>query len=74
MVAKLVPLDSWFAVLAIAARGGRLWYHAPLDVRPVPVYVVRVYKNNKMRISGPGLTFTVDEGHLDRFRMKEGHH
>jgi hypothetical protein len=49
----------------------RIYYHAPMDVRPVQVCVSRVFKNGKVRIAKPAHdvdAFTADEGHLDRFR------
>lgn len=67
---------TWDEVLSFAARGGRLFYHAPLDVYPVEVRVAKIYKNRKMRIDPPSSdadAFTADEGHLDRFRWSPPH-
>lgn len=62
---------SWDALLSFIERGGRVFYHAPLDVYPVEVQIAKVYKNKKIRVVPPSLNadaFTADEGHLDRFR------
>jgi hypothetical protein len=64
---QFTTFATWDAVLE-AATHNRLWYHAPLDRRPTAVGVVKVFKNRKIRIRASGLTFTADEGHLDRFR------
>jgi hypothetical protein len=73
MEAKFITPDSWHDILKIAERGGRLWYQAPFNLNPVPVYVRRVFKNGKIRLWGGEVAFTADEGHLSRFRVKEGH-
>jgi hypothetical protein len=65
--------DSWEAVLAYAREGKQLWYHAPLDIRPVRILVVKVFRNGKIRIdpmSNQADNFTADSGHLNRFRMR----
>jgi hypothetical protein len=62
--------STWAEVLDDAHKGAPLFYHAPLDVYPVRAYTVRVYKNGKIRIQGGSLTFTVDSGHLNRFRKR----
>ncbi len=67
---------SWRDVLAYAATGAALYYHAPLDVAPVRVrYEARP---RTIRIFPPGRTgrgkartsdsFSADVSHLDRFR------
>lgn len=60
--------DDWREVIDYIRKGGHVWYHAPLDLRPVRVEVkasrgrVRVYP-------GPQADpFYADAGHLDRFR------
>lgn len=62
--------ETWADVLAFA-KVGWLHYHAPMDLRPTSVRVVRIYKNGKIRLD-PGTRdadpFTADAGHLDRFR------
>jgi hypothetical protein len=60
-------------VLAAARRGERLWYHAPMDLRPQSIAVDRVFKNGKIRIdplSNQADKFTADAGHLNRFRRR----
>lgn len=64
---------TWADVLT-HAKVGWLHYHAPLDLRPTSVRVVRIYKNGKLRLD-PGMRadpFTADESHLDRFRHMVG--
>ncbi len=76
MSATRVMFKSWDDVLSFAARGGRLFYQAPLDVHPVAVTVAKVFKNKKIRIVPPSMdadAFTADEGHLDRFRWCPPH-
>lgn len=71
---QFTTFEFWTEVLTVAQRGGRLWYHAPLDVGPSPIHVLRVFKNGKLRVRGGGVTFTADSDHLSRFRVKKGHH
>ena len=60
--------ETWADVLQHASRGW-LSYHAPMDLRPVSVRVIKIFKNGKIRITnGPDCTFTADAGHLSRFR------
>lgn len=65
---------TWDEVLVFVKAGGWLWYHAPMDLRPASVRVVKVYKNGKLRLD-PGNadadSFTADAGHLDRMRRQE---
>jgi len=58
---------TWQEVLNAASDGKALYYHAPLDVGPRPVFVKRVFKNGKLRVSGGEISFTADADHLDRF-------
>lgn len=65
--------DSWADVLAAARRGERLWYQAPLDHSPRSILVLKVYKNDKIRIdplSNQADKLTADAGHLSRFRRR----
>lgn len=65
--------STWSDVLAAARRGERLWYQAPLDARPSSILIVKVYKNDKIRIdplSNQADPFTADAGHLSRFRRR----
>lgn len=70
---QLKPFDSWADVLAAATRGDQLWYHAPLDRYARSIRVVRVFKNQKIRIDAmtqDKINFTADAGHLSRFRQR----
>ena len=60
----------WYGLLSYLEDHTIVHYQAPLDYSPVPVVVVRKFKNGKLRIRAPHLTFTADAGHLDRFRWK----
>lgn len=62
--------DSWPDVLAYAERNGRIWYQAPLDLHPVFVLVMRVFKNGKLRLRADSLSFTADSAHLHRMRRR----
>ena len=66
--------SQWIQILAEAMAGKILYYQAPLDTYPSPVVVKKVFKNGKIRLSGPpGVdNFTVDVSHTDRFRRKVG--
>lgn len=62
--------ESWDEVLAFVDRFGALYYHAPLDARPVRVEVSRRGRGRKVRVRPPTRDvdpFWADEGHLDRF-------
>jgi len=65
--------ETWNDVLAFVDRGGWLFYHAPLDLRPMSVRVAKRFKNGKLRLD-PGTRdadpFTADAGHLDRMRRQ----
>jgi hypothetical protein len=70
---NFAPFDTWADVLAAARRGDRLWYQAPLDRFPHSILVVKVFKNDRIRIdplSNQVDKFTADAGHLNRFRRK----
>ena len=65
--------DTWADVIDAARRGEMLWYQAPLDPRPRYIGIVKVYKNDKLRIDplSPGADkFNADAGHLARFRRR----
>lgn len=62
---------NWLAVKHYCETHAWIYYHAPLDRHPVVVAVRRVFKNGKIRVAGPGLTFTIDKGHLDRLSHSE---
>lgn len=62
---------SWHGVLHAAENKVSLFYWAPLDTAPRPVFVVKAFRNGKLRITGGELIFTTDPGHLDRFYWLE---
>jgi hypothetical protein len=67
--------STWSDVIDAARRGDRLWYQAPLDRSPHSILVVKVFKNDRIRIdplSNEADKFTADAGHLSRFRKKVG--
>ncbi len=65
---------SWSALVGAVARGERIFYHAPLDARPVLVRCELRGRNPrtfKVRVFPPSRDadpFTADTGHLDRFK------
>jgi hypothetical protein len=72
---------TWFDVLAHAqaltqlqAHATPIWYQAPLDPNPVRVKILRIYKNNTIRVrpytGRDSAAFTADAGHLERFRAR----
>jgi hypothetical protein len=65
-----VPFTNWAQVLDAATEKAHLWYHAPLDYNPACVLVRRVFRNGKIRLQHGDCSFTADEGHLSRFRMR----
>ena len=68
-----VGFATWSDVLDAARSGSRLWYQAPMDVRPQSIRVVKVFKNGGIRIdpmSNQADNFTADAKHLDRFRQR----
>lgn len=71
---RFSTFKTWDEVLAAARSGVRLWYHAPLDLTPRSILVLRIFKNGKIRIdplSSGADNFTADAGHLSRFRTME---
>lgn len=66
----LVPFANWASVLDAAHDGVRLYYQAPLDRYASSVVVVSMFKNGGIRLDSGEFTFTADEGHLSRFRMR----
>lgn len=70
---RFEQFDTWADVLEAARRSEMLWYQAPLDARPRYDSVVKIFKNDKLRIdplSPDADKFTADAGHLARFRRK----
>lgn len=64
---KFSTFETWESVLAVAHKND-LYYHAPMDIRPVAVGIIKIFKNGKLRVRASGCTFTADSGHLSRFR------
>jgi hypothetical protein len=67
--------DSWDAVLTFVRAGGRLYYQAPLDYRPVAVGASVRGNGRKVRVVPPTRDcdpFWADAGHLDRMRQPVG--
>jgi len=67
------PFESWAAALEYVERNGLIYYHAPLDYRPVYMRAKLSKARRKIRIiplerfADP---FWADEGHLDRLFAK----
>lgn len=68
---KFAEFASWHGVLHAVEHKVSLFYWAPLDPAPRPVFVLKAFKNRKLRISGGEVTFTADAAHLDRFYWLE---
>ncbi len=67
--------DSWADVLAAASQGVRLFYHAPMDYRPVAITTASAggKARNKIKVFPPtndADPFVADAGHLDRFWVR----
>lgn len=61
----------WYGLLKyLEEHNNIVYYKAPLDLHAVPVVVIKVFKNGKLRIQYHGIKFTADPGHLDRFFWK----
>ncbi len=68
---RFAPFAAWLHVRHAAETNATLYYHAPLDGGPRPVFVRRVFKNGKLRLTGGEVTFTAGAGHLGRFYRLE---
>ena len=71
-VVRLGPV-TWTDVLDYCRTHTIVTYKAPLDLRSTQCRVVKVFKNNKVRlrpITSDGSVFTADEGHLARFQLR----
>lgn len=69
----MFKFESWADVLAWIKADGELWYHAPMDPSSRKMCVVKVYKNETIRIdpeTSDADPFTIDATHLDRCRRK----
>lgn len=68
---RFASFGSWAKVKHAGETNVSLYYWAPLDGGPRPVFVTRVFKNGKLRVTGGEVTFTADDKHLDRFYRLE---
>ncbi len=68
---KRIPFASWFDVLQYCDTHAWIYYHAPMDINPVVVAVVKVFKNGKMRVDVHGNKFTIDIDHRSRCSRPE---
>lgn len=64
---RFAPFETWLKVRHEAETNASLFYWAPLDTAPRPVFARKVFANGKIRIDGGEVSFTADSGHLDRF-------
>lgn len=67
--------ETWDAVVSHVAAGLPIYYHAPMDVRPVWVRC-EVRARQRIRVFPPSPDadpFTADASHLDRFRVRVAH-
>lgn len=64
---KFSSFATWLQVRHAAETNTSLFYQAPLDIAPRPVFARKVFKNGKIRIDAGEVSFTADSGHLERF-------
>lgn len=74
-IEMIMRFNTWDSLLALVSQPFHepLFYRAPLDRFPKCVKVVKIFKNNKIKIKPIGSPFggfTVDSGHLDRFHIE----
>lgn len=63
---------TWETILTYCRTHDIVRYHAPLDLRTTYCRVVKVYKNEKIRlrpINSDADAFTSDPGHIARFEL-----
>jgi hypothetical protein len=66
-----VPFASWSDLLSFASsQRNALFYQAPLDTAPRPVFARKLFKNGKVRIDAGEVSFTADPAHLSRFSRR----
>ena len=69
------PFTTWEQLLDHVSAGYPLYYHAPMDHRPVGVSAT-VRRDGRLRVTpGPysnADAFNADKGHLERFRRMAG--
>lgn len=68
---KFSTFGCWYGVQCALNDKVSLFYKAPLDACPRPVFVTKQFKNGKMRVTSGEVTFTADPTHLDRFYWLE---
>jgi hypothetical protein len=64
---KFSPFGCWYGIQAALDDKVRLYYKAPLDTAPRPVFVTKRFKNGNLRLTSGEVTFTADPSHLERF-------
>jgi hypothetical protein len=69
--ALFIPFATWADLLSFATSSrNALFYHAPLDTAPRPVFARKLFKNGKIRIDAGEVSFTADPDHLTRFSRR----
>ena len=68
---KFSTFAGWSNVGLAHTEKVSLFYKAPLDTVPHPVFVLKHFKNGKLRVTAGEATFTADHTHLDRFYWLE---
>ncbi len=64
---RFAPFATWLKVRHAGETNVTLYYQAPLDTAPRPVFVTRVFKNGNLRVTSGEVTFTANPQHLERF-------
>ena len=70
---EFVAFDTWAAVLEHVRSGAAVYYHPPLNFRPVVVKAFVRPGGKDLRVTPydrDADPFTADEKHLDRFRRR----
>jgi hypothetical protein len=68
---RFATFGSWYGFECAIDEKISLFYKAPLDTVPRPVFVTKRFKNRKVRITSGEVTFTADSAHLERFYWLE---
>ena len=63
-----LTFGCWYGVQCAIDEKVSLYYQAPLDSAPRPVFILKQFKNGKIRLTSGEVTFTAGATHLDRFR------
>ena len=64
---KFSTFGCWYGLQTAIDEKVSLYYHAPLDTAPRPVFVTKRFRNGKIRVTSGEVAFTADPSHLDRF-------